>query len=134
MGVSRGLIKIASHQGEDGVKAAARKEEALPLEPHMFGVRMNAAADTVANVMRKMDTVPADVMYPPPAGEGFNYSLRGRLWDGCARKMVQEVWAEELIKRHSIDEYVWASVGLYLDIINLFLEIMRILQSMQRDN
>ena len=108
MGVSRGLIKIASHQGEDRVKAAARNEETLPLEPHMFGVRMNAAADTVANVMRKMDTVPADVMYPPPAGEGFNYSLRGRLWDGCARKMVQEVWAEELIKRHSTRPQVGA--------------------------
>ena len=33
----------------------------------------------------------------------------------------------ELIKRHSVDEYVWASVGLYLDILNLFLRLLDIL-------
>lgn len=33
----------------------------------------------------------------------------------------------DLIKRHSVDEYVWASVGLYLDILNLFLFILDIL-------
>ena len=33
----------------------------------------------------------------------------------------------ELIKRYSVDEYVWASVGLYLDILNLFLRILEIL-------
>ena len=37
----------------------------------------------------------------------------------------------ELILRHSVDEYVWASVGLYLDIINLFLRLLEILQAMQ---
>mmetsp|Transcript_6709 Transcript_6709/g.12724 ORF Transcript_6709/g.12724 Transcript_6709/m.12724 type:complete len:264 (+) Transcript_6709:107-898(+) len=37
----------------------------------------------------------------------------------------------ELIKRHSVDEYVWASVGLYLDIINLFIELLKILQHLQ---
>jgi len=37
----------------------------------------------------------------------------------------------ELILRHSVDEYVWASVGLYLDIINLFLRLLQILQAMQ---
>lgn len=40
----------------------------------------------------------------------------------------------ELIKRHSIDEYVWASVELYLDLINLFLELMRILTAGRNDN
>mmetsp|Transcript_27963 Transcript_27963/g.46873 ORF Transcript_27963/g.46873 Transcript_27963/m.46873 type:complete len:263 (+) Transcript_27963:170-958(+) len=37
----------------------------------------------------------------------------------------------ELILRHSVDEYVWASVGLYLDIINLFLKLLQILQYLQ---
>ncbi|GAB4824095.1 hypothetical protein N2152v2_011141 [Parachlorella kessleri] len=32
-----------------------------------------------------------------------------------------------LMERHSLDEYVWASVSLYLDIINLFLQILRLL-------
>lgn len=30
-----------------------------------------------------------------------------------------------------MDEYVWASVGLYLDIINLFLRLLEILQALQ---
>merc|ERR1711915_977008 len=37
----------------------------------------------------------------------------------------------ELIKRYSVDEYVWASVGLYLDIINLFIRLMEILNYLQ---
>jgi protein lifeguard len=41
---------------------------------------------------------------------------------------------ESLIKRHTYDEYIWASVGLYLDILNLFLTILNILRSMQSDN
>jgi len=32
-----------------------------------------------------------------------------------------------LIKRYTIDEYIWASVNLYLDILNLFLRILEIL-------
>lgn len=32
-----------------------------------------------------------------------------------------------LIKRFSVDEYVWASVSLFLDIINLFLRLLEIL-------
>eukprot|EP00884_Botryococcus_braunii_P000946 jgi/Botrbrau1/10852/Bobra.0025s0030.1 len=32
-----------------------------------------------------------------------------------------------LIERYELDDYIWASVNLYLDIINLFLEMMRIL-------
>ncbi|KAH7862696.1 hypothetical protein Vadar_008270 [Vaccinium darrowii] len=31
---------------------------------------------------------------------------------------------DNLIKRHSYDEYIWASVSLYLDIINLFLGLL----------
>ncbi|CAM0955592.1 unnamed protein product [Alopecurus aequalis] len=39
---------------------------------------------------------------------------------------------ENLIKRHSYDEYIWASVELYLDILNLFLTILQMLK--QNDN
>ncbi|KAK6913856.1 Bax inhibitor 1-related [Dillenia turbinata] len=38
---------------------------------------------------------------------------------------------ENLIKRFTYDEYIWASVNLYLDILNLFLTILRMLN--QRD-
>ncbi|KAL2650968.1 hypothetical protein R1flu_019096 [Riccia fluitans] len=36
---------------------------------------------------------------------------------------------DNLIKTYSVDEYIWASVALYLDIINLFLTIMQVLRS-----
>lgn len=39
----------------------------------------------------------------------------------------------ELVKRHSVDDYVWASVGLYLDIINMFLYILEMLGQGRRD-
>ncbi|OIS98406.1 PREDICTED: BI1-like protein [Nicotiana attenuata] len=39
---------------------------------------------------------------------------------------------DNLIKRFTYDEYIWASVTLYLDILNLFLTILRILR--QGDN
>ncbi|XP_048129610.1 BI1-like protein isoform X1 [Rhodamnia argentea] len=39
---------------------------------------------------------------------------------------------ENLIKRFTYDEYIWASVTLYLDILNLFLTILRMLR--QGDN
>jgi len=39
---------------------------------------------------------------------------------------------QNLIKRFTYDEYIWASVTLYLDILNLFLTILRLLNS--RDN
>uniref|UniRef100_A0A7N0TVR5 Uncharacterized protein n=1 Tax=Kalanchoe fedtschenkoi TaxID=63787 RepID=A0A7N0TVR5_KALFE len=35
---------------------------------------------------------------------------------------------DNLIKRHTYDEYIWASVSLYLDIINLFLALLTILR------
>ncbi|GMH18802.1 hypothetical protein Nepgr_020643 [Nepenthes gracilis] len=35
---------------------------------------------------------------------------------------------ENLIKRFTYDEYIWASVTLYLDILNLFLSILRMLR------
>jgi len=41
---------------------------------------------------------------------------------------------DNIIKRHSFDEYVWASVSLYLDIINLFLRLLEILGYLQRNN
>ncbi|XP_010279039.2 PREDICTED: BI1-like protein, partial [Nelumbo nucifera] len=40
---------------------------------------------------------------------------------------------DNLIKRYSYDEYVWASAVLYLDILNLFLSILRVLRGMQSD-
>lgn len=36
---------------------------------------------------------------------------------------------DNLIKRFTYDEYIWASVILYLDILNLFLTILRLLRS-----
>ncbi|KAL3700647.1 hypothetical protein R1sor_018669 [Riccia sorocarpa] len=36
---------------------------------------------------------------------------------------------DNLIKRYTVDEYIWASVALYLDIINLFLTILQLLRS-----
>ena len=39
----------------------------------------------------------------------------------------------EIIKRYSVDEYVWASVGLYLDILNLFLRLLEILGMARND-
>ncbi|CAD5183999.1 BI1-like protein [Musa acuminata AAA Group] len=40
---------------------------------------------------------------------------------------------DNLIKRYNYDEYIWASVVLYLDILNLFLSIMNMLRGMQSD-
>ncbi|ONK74361.1 uncharacterized protein A4U43_C03F5440 [Asparagus officinalis] len=36
---------------------------------------------------------------------------------------------DNLIKRYSYDEYVWASVALYLDIVNLFLSLLTLLRA-----
>ncbi|CAL1389829.1 unnamed protein product [Linum trigynum] len=36
---------------------------------------------------------------------------------------------DNLIKRYSYDEYIWAAVSLYLDIINLFLSLLTILEA-----
>ncbi|XP_051125964.1 BI1-like protein [Andrographis paniculata] len=35
---------------------------------------------------------------------------------------------ENLIKRYTYDDYIWASVNLYLDVLNLFLTILRMLK------
>ena len=35
---------------------------------------------------------------------------------------------DNLIKRFTYDEYIWASVTLYLDVLNLFLTILRMLK------
>ncbi|KAJ0979659.1 hypothetical protein J5N97_015133 [Dioscorea zingiberensis] len=40
---------------------------------------------------------------------------------------------DNLIKRFTYDEYIWASVVLYLDILNLFLSILNMLRGMQSD-
>lgn len=40
---------------------------------------------------------------------------------------------DNLIKRFTYDEYIWASVVLYLDILNLFLSILRVLRGMQSE-
>ena len=34
---------------------------------------------------------------------------------------------DNLIKRFSYDDYIWAAVSLYLDIINLFISLLRVL-------
>eukprot|EP00475_Leptophrys_vorax_P018614 TRINITY_DN25484_c0_g2_i1.p1 TRINITY_DN25484_c0_g2~~TRINITY_DN25484_c0_g2_i1.p1 ORF type:complete len:247 (+),score=21.52 TRINITY_DN25484_c0_g2_i1:146-886(+) len=39
-----------------------------------------------------------------------------------------------IIKRFSYDEYVWAALNLYLDIINLFIRLLEILRYMQGNN
>ena len=36
---------------------------------------------------------------------------------------------DNLIKRHSYDEYIWASVSLYIDIINLFLALLTLFRA-----
>lgn len=36
---------------------------------------------------------------------------------------------DNIIKRYSYDEYIWAAVSLYLDIINLFLNLMQLLRA-----
>lgn len=36
---------------------------------------------------------------------------------------------DNLIKRYSYDEYIWAAVALYLDIINLFLALLTIFRA-----
>ncbi|BBN11386.1 protein lifeguard [Marchantia polymorpha subsp. ruderalis] len=41
---------------------------------------------------------------------------------------------DNLIKRYDVDEYIWASVSLYLDIINLFLSLLQVLRSIQGGN
>ncbi|XP_057517556.1 protein LIFEGUARD 2-like [Amaranthus tricolor] len=36
---------------------------------------------------------------------------------------------DNLIKRHTYDEYIWAAVSLYLDIINLFLSLLTVFRA-----
>lgn len=36
---------------------------------------------------------------------------------------------DNIIKRHTYDQYILASVSLYLDIINLFLQILNLLRA-----
>lgn len=38
---------------------------------------------------------------------------------------------DNLIKRYSYDEYIWASVALYLDVLNLFLALINLLRGVQ---
>ncbi|KAK6141463.1 hypothetical protein DH2020_024784 [Rehmannia glutinosa] len=39
---------------------------------------------------------------------------------------------DTLIKRNSYDEYIWASVSLYLDVLNLFVRLLEIFQAVNR--
>ncbi|XP_024522064.1 BI1-like protein isoform X1 [Selaginella moellendorffii] len=41
---------------------------------------------------------------------------------------------ENLIRRFTFDEYIWASVSLYLDILNLFLALLNLLRGLQSNN
>jgi protein lifeguard len=36
---------------------------------------------------------------------------------------------DNIIKRYTYDEYIWAAVALYLDIINLFLALLELLRA-----
>ncbi|KAK1271981.1 BI1-like protein [Acorus gramineus] len=36
---------------------------------------------------------------------------------------------DNLIKRYSYDEYIWAAVSLYLDIVNLFLSLLTLFRA-----
>lgn len=36
---------------------------------------------------------------------------------------------DNLIKRYTYDEYIWAAIALYMDIINLFLSLLSILRA-----
>lgn len=36
---------------------------------------------------------------------------------------------DNLIKRYTYDEYIWASISLYLDIINLFLSLLTVFRA-----
>eukprot|EP00850_Spirogloea_muscicola_P022177 SM000281S10745 [mRNA] locus=s281:131442:133294:+ [translate_table: standard] len=38
---------------------------------------------------------------------------------------------DNLIQRYSYDEYIWASIALYLDIVNIFLYLLQILRDLQ---
>ena len=39
---------------------------------------------------------------------------------------------DNLIQRYDLDQYIWASVHLYLDIINLFLKLLQLLNGGRR--
>lgn len=39
---------------------------------------------------------------------------------------------DTLIKNHSYDQYIWASVSLYLDVLNIFLRLMQIFRAANR--
>jgi FtsH-binding integral membrane protein len=41
---------------------------------------------------------------------------------------------ENLIKRFNYDEYIWASVMLYIDVINLFINLLALLRETQESN
>ena len=38
---------------------------------------------------------------------------------------------DNLIKRYTYDEYIWASVALYVDIINLFLSLLTLFRAVE---
>lgn len=65
---------------------------------------------------------------PGPVGQMI-YSLLGALI--FCGYIVYDVHL--LASKLDVDEYIWASVALYLDVINLFLHILRILGQSQRD-
>ena len=38
----------------------------------------------------------------------------------------------ELVRRVSLDDYIWASIQLYLDILNLFLRLLEIVNALNK--
>eukprot|EP00271_Cylindrocystis_brebissonii_P014892 TRINITY_DN36528_c0_g1_i1.p1 TRINITY_DN36528_c0_g1~~TRINITY_DN36528_c0_g1_i1.p1 ORF type:complete len:261 (+),score=48.53 TRINITY_DN36528_c0_g1_i1:267-1049(+) len=69
------------------------------------------------------------LFFSPGAGVQFVFALGGALI--FALYIIYDT--DNMIKRYSYDEYVWASVGLYLDVLNLFLRLLEILGYLQRD-
>lgn len=67
------------------------------------------------------------MFFPASEGTRFVYALIG----AAIFSMYIVYDTNELIKRYSVDEYVWATVGLYLDIINLFIKMLEILSYLQ---
>ncbi|KAK9841631.1 hypothetical protein WJX74_009040 [Apatococcus lobatus] len=61
--------------------------------------------------------------FPPGPIQSTIFALLGTLL--FSGYIIFDTWM--LIQKYDLDEYIWASVNLYLDIINLFLKILQLL-------
>lgn len=70
------------------------------------------------------------IFWPPgPVGRTI-FSLLGALLFSAYLVFDTQL----LIQRYDLDDYIWAALNIYLDVINLFLYILRILGDSQRSN